>query len=180
MKIFGIGLGRTGTKSLNRALRQLGLNVHHYPDDSITAGEVVSGRPLSLLDRCDGITDLHAATRFRELDARYPGSKFILTTRPLPTWLESCRVHFNWYKANPDPQPIAAMSRTLHILAYGQDDFDAEAFTKADKRHTRSILDYFHYTANLLRLDIVSGGGWAELCPFLGVPIPERSFPHTR
>ena len=31
----------------------------------------------------------------------------------------------------------------------------------------------------LLVIDIVGGDGWEQLCPFLGVPIPEEPFPHS-
>jgi hypothetical protein len=30
----------------------------------------------------------------------------------------------------------------------------------------------------LLRFDLWAGHGWAELCGFLGLPVPDRPFPH--
>lgn len=179
MKVFGIGLGRTGTKSLTKALRQLGFCIHHYPDDSVTAMEVVSGRPYSILDRCDGLTDLHATTRFKELDKQYPGSKFILTVRDRTPWLDSCLRHFEQYKANPDPNPIRSMSKTLHLKAYGSDDFDTKAFEDAWATNINSAIEHFG-RQRLLLIDIVKGEGWEKLCPFLGVANPGRPFPVTR
>ena len=181
-KVLGIGLNRTGTKSLNKALRQLGFNVHHYPSDSITAMEVVSGRPYSILERCDGLTDLHATVRFKELDEQYPGSKFIMTLRWHGTWLDSCRRHFEYYKANPDAQPIRSMSRTLHLKAYGADEYDEATFQAAYQRHSHEVAEHLGRQGpeKLLLLDVVGGQGWEKLCPFLGVPIPDRPFPVTR
>lgn len=181
MKIFGIGLGRTGTKSLTKALRQLGFSIHHYPDDSITAAEVISGRPYSITDTCDGLTDLHATVRFKELDQRYPGSKFILTVRDRNSWLESCQRHFSYYKANLDPNPIRAMSRTLHLQAYGLDEFHATRFEEAYFDLAGDVGSHFCQRPNdMIAMDVVAGDGWNDLCPFLGLPVQNRPFPVTR
>jgi hypothetical protein len=81
-KVFGIGLGRTGTKSLAYALRQLGINVVHYPDDLKTYQELSTGNyNFSLLQTLDGITDITVAPFYPHLDDLFPGSKFILTVR---------------------------------------------------------------------------------------------------
>lgn len=55
-KLFGIGFGRTGTKSLTEALRYLGFNIVHYPTDSETIRSICRGEPpLDVIDRSDGI-----------------------------------------------------------------------------------------------------------------------------
>jgi hypothetical protein len=180
MKIFCTGLSRTGTKSLTRALRQLGFHIVHYPEDSVTALEVIAGKPYSLLREYDGITDLHSATRFEQLDREYPGSRFIHTVRGKEGWLESCRQHFQRYRANPEPQPRRTMDRTLHLKAYGSDTFDAARFSDAYDRHSERVIQYFRDGNNLLLMDITAGDGWDLLCPFLDRSIHEYAFPKTR
>jgi hypothetical protein len=45
-------------------------------------------------------------------------------------------------------------------------------------RHTLDVLDYFeHRMHDLLIIDVTAGEGWELLCPFLGVPVPNRPFP---
>jgi len=82
MKVFGIGLSRTGTKSLTEALNMLGINVVHYPNDETTLQELIAGNyEFSLLNSWDGITDITVAPYYAQLDKIYPDSKFILTVR---------------------------------------------------------------------------------------------------
>jgi hypothetical protein len=46
-------------------------------------------------------------------------------------------------------------------------------------RHTEEVREYFKMRpADLLVLDWESGNGWAELCGFLGKPIPAEALPH--
>lgn len=180
MKVFGIGLSKTGTKSLNAALRRLGYDVHHYPSDLATAREVVTNRPYSILARCDGLTDLHAAVRFRALDARYRGSKFVLTTRARRAWLDSCRRHFKVHRPQAMREPRRSMVLCLRHRAYGVVQFDVKRFARAYDRHVASVLDHFAGRGDLLVLDIPAGDGWDKLCPFLEKPRPAGPFPFIR
>ena len=57
MKVFGIGLSKTGTTSLNEALGILGLKSKHYFFN------------LDQIEELDAATDLPIARAFRELDS---------------------------------------------------------------------------------------------------------------
>lgn len=97
-KILGIGLSKTGTKSLIGALAQCGLRTAHYVEHVRTlcgVGTWFSGdfEKDSLAD-CDAAADLPIAPFFAQLDRRYPGSKFILTVREVESWLSSVRKHW--------------------------------------------------------------------------------------
>jgi hypothetical protein len=177
-KVFGIGLPRTGTRSLSAALDQLGIRTAHYPMDAATAREVVEGRPYSILDRVDGLTDLHAVVRFRGLDFRYPGSKFILTVRDKGRWLDSYLGHFAKTRIQDDPQPIRAMTETLRQQAWGSVGLDRDRLSLAYDEHHRLVAKYFERRGGLLRLDIIGGDGWGKLCPFLGKKNPGGPFPN--
>jgi hypothetical protein len=81
MKIIGVGLSKTGTSSLAAALNQLGFRcVHSWQAYAIGVQAAMVDGP--------------AASRYRELDIMYPGSRFILTLRQREAWLESCRKHW--------------------------------------------------------------------------------------
>ena len=69
MKIFGIGLSRTGTKSLSEALGIMGFKTAHYPCDRKTYIELTTGNyTLSILKKFDGITDITAVPFYPQLD----------------------------------------------------------------------------------------------------------------
>lgn len=161
MKIFGIGLSKTGTTSLAVALNELGYNARH----------AIAG--LEDIDTLDAVTD-EMATIYRDLDRKYPGSKFILTVRDEAPWLKSCGHHFR--QAVPAEHPI----HDVLVELYGTTVFDREKFLEGYRRHSQGVRDYFRDRPNdLLVLDLVSGGeGYPELCAFLGRPHPrEEAFP---
>ena len=68
MKMWGIGLGRTGTKSLCESLRLLGYEILHNPPG---LKEISSSN-------IDGAAEGTVAFHFKYLDLRFPDSKFIL------------------------------------------------------------------------------------------------------
>lgn len=158
-KIFGIGLMKTGTCSLWRALNLLGFR-------SLHAGN------LQDLDRYDAAMDSPAASRFRELDIMYPGSVFILTVRDPAAWLASWRAHC------ARSGPLAFEYRSARARLFGRLDFDAESCLRGFRSHHEEVRSHFAARpADLLIMDITAGAGWETLCPFLGVPLPTTPFP---
>jgi Sulfotransferase domain len=95
LKVFGVGLSRTGTRSLTTALRVLGFDTAHYPVDQATLDTLVRGDArFPLLDSRDGITDITVAPYYEDLDRAFPKSRFVLTVRDEESWLRSCRFHW--------------------------------------------------------------------------------------
>ena len=83
-KVIAVGLGHTGTRSLNQALIMLGIPAKHWPHDRETYHELANGvYRLSILEKYDAVTDVTLAPFYAQLDQEYPGSKFILTVLPL-------------------------------------------------------------------------------------------------
>lgn len=94
-KIFGIGIGRTGTKSLTEALRILGYKCIHWSPDKATQREVISGTKISrIVEKRDVIIDtVLPILHYKEYAKRFPDAKFILTTRDEQGWLKSIKKH---------------------------------------------------------------------------------------
>ncbi|MFE7120906.1 sulfotransferase, partial [Streptomyces sp. NPDC057654] len=89
-KVFGLGLTRTGTRSLRSALHLLGYDVAHYPIDRASLDALARGDGrFPLLKHYDGLADVAAVPCFRELDALHRGAKFVLTVRDKASWLAS-------------------------------------------------------------------------------------------
>lgn len=167
MKVFGIGLARTGTTSLTKALRILGYRAVHFPTS------------FDQILYHDAATDTSVAYRFEELDRLFPGSKFILTIRDEKGWLASysrfrglqVRIGKNW--------PMMREARRVREILFGTQEFDPEAWLAGYRRHTARVLEYFaDRPQDLLVMNITAGDGWEKLCPFLGKPIPAVPFPN--
>jgi Sulfotransferase domain len=162
MKVFGIGLSRTGTTSLTVALAHLGFRSYHFP------------RSREMIEGLDAATDTPVAAWFRELDAAYPGSRFILTLRDLPGWLESCRALWN-----SSVHLFDDFTCEIHRQLYGREDFDPATFATAYLRHQEQVQRYFAgRDRDLLLMDICAGEGWDRLCPFLDIDPPATPFPY--
>jgi Sulfotransferase domain len=177
-KVFGIGLSRTGTRSLARALNLLGIRTIHFPDDDVTFAQLVRGDyELAILDDYDGMTDTPAAAFFPQLDTAFPGSLFVLTTRPRGAWLDSCERLWA-YTAEAQEEPC---TRFVNAALYGTWYFQRERFAYVFDRHVAHAHGYFAgRPRDLLVMDFAGGDGWGELCPFLGVSAPagDVPFPH--
>jgi hypothetical protein len=166
-KIFGIGLAKTGTTTLNEALRILGYSAIDYP------------LGLRVMEEHDAATDIPIADSFELLDRRYPKSKFIYTVRERTDWLESSKTH--WARLINSGRLTNDARAMLVKRLYGTVDFDAELFAEAYDRHEERVLTYFaRRPADLLVIDICCGeNGWETLCSFLGKEVPDCPFPHV-
>ena len=171
--IFGIGLGKTGTSSLHRALTILGFRSVHNGGAPIRDGvqrAIDEGAPLlSYLEpELDAFSDIPLLSqRFQRLDEQYPGSRFILTTRPRDDWLDSRRRH---------------VQRNIAMKKAGQYDgtlieVEEPKWTKHWDQHTASVLSYFSGRADFLEMDIAAAPSWGPLCKLLARPTPPKPFP---
>jgi hypothetical protein len=180
-KVFGIGLHKTGTSSLQAALAILDYRVagrrlagrHRKPlVKLVRAGRVNEVIEWTLRD--EAFADFPYPLIFRDLYQHYGrNAKFILTTR------RSAEV---WYES------VCEHSRTSRLfggqrLTYGfYRPFGRKAqYVAFYEKHNEIVRQYFEAngaTDLLLEVCWDAGDGWDKLCAFLGAPIPECPFPH--
>jgi hypothetical protein len=180
-KVLGLGLGRTGTKSLCEALNYLGIKTIHFPGP-LTKADLISGNAhFAILNQYQGIAN-GTALPYRQIDGLYPGSKFILTIRDSKEWLESKKrliafVKENWASFS---QMSRESKRLISENIYGSFEFDETGWLGSYEHHVEGVLEYFKYRqADLLVMNILLGEGWEKLCSFLGLPEPLEPFPNT-
>lgn len=163
-RCWGIGLGRTGTNSFCSALRLLGYErVQHNP-------------PFENLRFLEGGADNGVLLFYKYLDYKFPNSKFVLTVRPLESWLDSMAYAAGQFLINGHDDDVAIMRR---MLLYESVTFDSERFAQAYHRHHADVRRYFaDRPSDLLEMDLLRGDGWHALCSFLDLPIPDAPFPH--
>jgi len=167
-KFFGVSLPRTGTSSLAYAVKHLGLYTAHYLPESTYAH----------IHMYDFANDFPIPLRYKELDKRFPNSKFIYTDRPVEDWLKSYETHLNrtggvtignWQEYNTE--------------IFGSTKFDKEHFREAFLNHREKVMEYFKDREDFLVLAMpYSKHTWEELCRFMGLNYPKRynpkAFPH--
>ena len=168
-KVFGIGFHKTGTKSLALALKQLGYRVtgpNGVSNPSI-ASEVYA-MAYALADQFDAFQDNPWPILYKELDQKYPGSKFILTLRPTADWIKSVVGHFG----------RASTPMREWIYGVGHPSGNEQIYISRYERHNQEVFAHFANRENdFLVLEITAGAGWPELCRFLGEEIPATEFP---
>lgn len=175
--VFGIGLSKTGTTSLNDALGTLGYRAFHLPPITrVEAGAIRMDWPWWVY-RYDALTDLSVAVLHRELADSFPNARFIYTGRPMEKWLRSCEKHFTQELTDRRIAQGQGHLIALSTAFYGARLFDAEAFAAAYRRHEAAVMARHAGRPNFLAYDLTAGAGWAPLCAFLGKPVPDRPFP---
>jgi hypothetical protein len=171
--IFNIGLNRCGTTSLTEALNVLGIPaVHHHHRGrrlaEVARANAAAGRRLfdGLDQQFTAFSDFGGRRTYRLLDTQYPGSRFILTTRELSSWLDSRERKVRDNLAKPVPGPSHRR-------------IDREGWARHRAEYEAALARYFaDRPGDLLTIDIPGGQGWPELCAFLDLPVPETPFPN--
>lgn len=176
MKVFGIGLNKTGTTTLGVCLQQLG---YRHTSFSLPLLEQVAIGELELLFATvashDSFEDWPYPLAFEALDRRFPGSRFILTRRSTAErWLESLCAH----ALRTDPA-IGPRARTL---AYGwpYPQLDPAAHLQIYDSHLERVRGYFQQRPGaLLEVCWEEQASWEDLCGFLQRQVPDQPFPHA-
>ncbi len=181
-RIFGIGMHKTATTSLHAALKILGFDSAHWESahwaKAIWEEMNEHGRSLTL-EKSYAVSDLPITIMYRQLDAAYPGSKFILTVRNEGAWLESVRNHWshehNRFREAWSKDPF---THRIHKEIYGQKGFDADLFLARYRKHNADVREYFKgRPGDLLVMDVDRKSGWPALCGFLKRSIPAVPYP---
>lgn len=175
-KIFGIGWAKTGTKTLGKCFEILGFSHVSRRLDLVKAVEKGNlSKIFKVVQKGDTFEDWPWIILYKELDTKFPESKFILTKRDEKQWLKSYR---NLLKN--EGKPTKKKNRIRSFL-YGLPfpDVTDEDLLERYRRHNFEVQQYFSSNPNkLLVVNWEEGDGWNELCKFLELSIPEVELPH--
>lgn len=170
-KVFCIGFSKTGTTSLELALEALGYRVKGpvgLEDKNIAKN--VYQLTFPLVEQYDAFQDNPWPIIYKELDEKFPGSKFILTRRDSQSWIKSAVDHFGT-KVKP-----------MHVWIYGVKTAagNEDVYIARYERHNREVMEYFaNRPGDLLVLDLKEPDPWGKLCAFLGCEVPNIPYPHA-
>jgi hypothetical protein len=172
--IAGIGLAKTGTKTLAEALRllrvhpRIGFNAPALQEFSETGSTIRA--EAALLGRA-ACVDWPWPLMFKTIDEAHPGSKFILTRRrDTQAWVTSVK-HQALLKPNsPYRQRVFGFADPR-----GREDELAALY----EAHLETVRAHFKDRPDdLLEVCWEDGDGWDALCSFLGLEAPDSPFPH--
>jgi hypothetical protein len=204
VKVIGAGFGRTGTTSLKAALETLGFGasyrlteVFKHPEhvafwEAARRGERVDWE--GFFSGYGVAVDWPACTFYGEIMEAFPGAPVILTIRDPDRWYESVRstiYGIRTLSAGRAPMRLAFALAGLfapgvtgiarladEILWEGTFDgrFEDRSYAiETYKRHNAEARRQVP-PERLLVYDVKEG--WAPLCDFLGVEVPDQPFPH--
>jgi len=184
LSVIGAGFGRTGTLSLKLALEQLGfgpcyhmLEVFKNPQAAGWWEAAADGAPTDweqIFQGYQATVDWPAATFWRELAEAYPQAKVILSLRDPEAWFASTQATIFKARYDDDSQPFVRM-----VMKVIGDLFDRRM---QDKDHVIEVYNRHNETVRRAlppeRLLVYEAAqGWAPLCAFLGVPVPDTPMP---
>jgi hypothetical protein len=179
-KVFGIGLSRTGTSSLNAAFEILGYQAMHWLNP--VTRDLLHQEDFLLFD---AFSDICVSHQFEWLYHTYPNSKFILTTRPVDSWAVSVERHYKNQHGSCGPSALKTSSAKRRFRNRGG-QIEANLYTQyqswpeAYAAFSERVDGFFEDKPKhrFLELSVVEGEGWERLCPFLDKPLPSVDFPN--
>lgn len=174
MKVFGIGFHKTGTSSLGEALRILGFGpvADHTPELLPYIREGSWETVKEYCGRFSSFEDNPWPLIYKELDRMFPGSKFVLTTRPEDDWIRSVVKHFGG--------SVTEMRKWIYGDAHGAPRGSEGIYLDRYRRHNLEVVEYFSQRPDdLILMKMSEGDGWEPLCQGLRCSVPREPFPHA-
>ncbi|MEM8534846.1 MAG: sulfotransferase family protein [Chloroflexota bacterium] len=189
MRVIGVGLGRTGTTSIQRALEHLGYHTYNFEavmqHQHFDAWRDIVQEQTPDWDAIFGGYDASiswpACFFYQELHIAYPDAQFILTTREPERWAASVKrvlphmAKLQAFRFIPRVQAMVNLMNAMLIPKFGSFDPDTSRLISLIEEHNRAVRSYIP-SPKLLIYEVKDG--WEPLCAFLDCPIPSTDFPY--
>lgn len=193
IRLIGAGFGRTGTLSLKHALEQLGFNqcyhmmeVFNHPEHVPLWADAHQGQAIdwdALFAGYQASVDWPACNLWRQQAAHFPAAKILLSLRDPDSWYDS--VMNTIYPSSTalidsEDKNLARFGQwSMDIIwqpIFGNRMDDRAHVIEQFNRHNQAVID--EVPADRL-LVFEARQGWAPLCDFLDVDIPDTDYPRV-
>lgn len=198
-KIFVIGLNKTGTSTMAKALRDLGFLVANEREAKPLFHAWVQRDFKPIVEFCKSAQAFQDSPfsfpdTFISLDKAYPGSKFILTIRDDEhQWYRSIvRFHSKlWGSGDGNPPTKEQLKEAVNsyrgrpwdvnralFKSPENDPYNEDILKRFYVEYNKSVVDYFiGRSEDFLVINVANGGDYKKLVDFLGAESMINDFP---
>ena len=200
LKVIGAGFGRTGTLSLKLGLERLGFDkCYHMMEMPLVPHHIKVWRAAAAGQNVDWETlfagyqaavDWPSCNFWRQQLKAFPDAKVILTRRDAEQWYASV-MHTIWLSSeqgrmdladaeqdgsveNQAPDRIKMVYEVIWEGVFGMRMENKEHVINCFERHNQEVINSVPRSQLLV---IEPGDGWAPLCEFLEVDVPQTDYP---
>ena len=142
--------------------------------------EAADGHPdwERIFEGYQSCTDAPGCSFWRELAQVYPEAKVLLSVRDPDDWFDSTQatVFSDQMLGSPAMSPLSGFFEKCVTGEFGEHIHDREFMLARFERHKQEVIAAIP-APRLLVYDVREG--WEPLCAWLGVPVPQGSFPHA-
>lgn len=196
-KIFCIGRNKTGTTSLEKALRDLGYKMGNVPKGERLLKDYEKSDFGPIVKFCKTAQAFQDAPfswpyTWLVLFEHFPNAKFILTVRDEEEWYKSITSYhsklFSGGKRVPTMKDLQnakyrykgfVWDASRAVWKTPEDDvYNKEMFIENYKRHNEDVLHFFKDKPNFISLNVSQKGSYLQLCEFLNKKPLYGDFPH--
>lgn len=191
VKVIGAGFGRTGTLSLKFALEKLGfdkcyhmMEVGFNPSHRQQWMDLADGKDVdwhALMTGYQATVDWPSANFWQQQMQAFPEAKVLLSLRDPDKWYDSV-MNTIWDVSSAglesdDPERRLGAEMAFKVIwdpVFGRRMDDRAHVIEVFNTHNQNVID------NVPAEDLLvyqPGDGWAPICEFLDVPIPDEDYP---
>ena len=193
MKVICPGIGKTGTKSIAKALRHLGFKVFDFEDqtldfldhwvDVFQNGAKPDVKPV--LQNADVCVDTPGNLFFEEILEAFPDCKVILSVREEDSWIESAVRQMDSLYASRS-KIVSMLSPMARKMEYFLDSYFNAAIGSCNSKSAFVIRKRYRIHNQRVKSIVPADKllvynvkeGWKPLCDFLDCEVPTVAFPH--
>jgi hypothetical protein len=195
-KVFCIGRNKTGTTSLEKALRDLGYIVGSQATAELLIHDYARRDFRPIVEYCrtaEAFQDIPFSLpyTYQIVDYAFPGSKFILSVRDNDDeWYRSL-IRFHQMRLGIDGRItrehlvndpyrykgfLWEVNRTIYHSPE-DDPYDESVLKEHYLRHNQHVVDYFKFRSDLLVVNLKERRSYQTFCDFLEVDPLYKDFP---
>lgn len=196
-KIFCIGIWKTGTTSIELAMKEMGYVLGRQLDAELLLLDWYHGKSSQIIQFCNTANAFQdspfcCTDVYKILDKEFPKSKFILSVRNSPEqWFNSlCRFHTKKFSSDKSKIPTVddlkesnspyydGFRYDSYRMFWGENWYKKEDFTQRYIKHNTEVIDYFANKPNqLLVLNVAEKNAYRKLSSFLEKKCVKEEFP---
>ncbi len=197
-KIFCIGSGKTGTTSVEKALRDFGYDMGNQAQGELLINQYANRDFKAIIKFCktaDAFQDAPFCFKhtYVALDLAFPNSKFILTVRDSDEqWYQSfTKFHSKLFAGNKRIPTVEDLKNATYrykgyvwdtrqkVFGFTEKEnpYDSKKLKAYYNDHNSAVIDYFKNKNNLLVINLSDKTAYKQLCAFLNKTPLYEEFP---